>query len=167
MTALATTVGTVIPCGYNIGILNSPQKVLPNWYKALYYCYFFYCSILTIYSWQIIENFCNASLLDHYGVQVEKTPLELLWSAVVSIFLVGGGIGAVLGGPIADRLGRWSRDIKIGNWHKLMNWFMQEKCLIAHHNFEYCSRCAFWDVRIRQFGWNAPTGQTRCWFCRR
>ncbi|XP_046649866.1 solute carrier family 2, facilitated glucose transporter member 3-like [Daphnia pulicaria] len=80
VTAAATTVGTVIPAGYNIGILNSPQ--------------------------QIIVDFCNASILHNYGTVIEETPLELLWAFVVSIFLIGGGLGAFIAGSIANRIGR-------------------------------------------------------------
>ena len=38
--------------------------------------------------------------------QVDDTPLELLWAFVVSIFLIGAGIGAMAGGPIANKFGR-------------------------------------------------------------
>lgn len=55
---------------------------------------------------QVIENFCNSSLLYRYGLEIEETPLELLWSFVVSIFLIGGGLGALFGGPIANGIGR-------------------------------------------------------------
>ncbi|XP_032776899.2 solute carrier family 2, facilitated glucose transporter member 1 [Daphnia magna] len=80
VTAVATTLGTVIPAGYNIGILNSPQ--------------------------QVIVDFCNSSILHTYGTAIEETPLELLWAFVVSIFLIGGGMGALMGGSIANRIGR-------------------------------------------------------------
>lgn len=80
LTAIATFFGTVFPAGFNIGILNSPQ--------------------------QIIKDFCNSSVLLTYGIQIDDTPLELLWSFVVSIFLIGALIGALAGGPIANRVGR-------------------------------------------------------------
>ena len=51
-------------------------------------------------------EFCNASTLQAYGVSLEKQPLELLWSFVVSIFLIGAGIGAFLAGSLANRIGR-------------------------------------------------------------
>ena len=51
-------------------------------------------------------EFCNASILQAYGVSLEKQPLELLWSFVVSIFLIGAGIGAFLAGSLANRIGR-------------------------------------------------------------
>ena len=37
---------------------------------------------------------------------MEETPLNLLWSFVVSIFLIGGCFGAFMGGPIANKIGR-------------------------------------------------------------
>ncbi len=51
-------------------------------------------------------EFCNASILQSYGVSLEPQPLELLWSFVVSIFLIGAGIGAFLAGSLANRIGR-------------------------------------------------------------
>ena len=55
---------------------------------------------------QIIKDFCNASVLHNHGTIIEETPLELLWANIVSIFLLGGGVGAVLGGSIANKIGR-------------------------------------------------------------
>jgi MFS family permease len=51
-------------------------------------------------------DFCNASILHNYGTVIEETPLELLWAFVVSIFLIGGGLGAFIAGSIANRIGR-------------------------------------------------------------
>lgn len=80
ITAIATTLGTTFPAGYNMGILNAPQN--------------------------IITVFCNESVFNSYGTVMEETPLNLLWSFVVSIFLIGGCFGALLGGPIANKIGR-------------------------------------------------------------
>lgn len=55
---------------------------------------------------QIIVDFCNDSIQHTYGTIIEETPLELLWSFVVSIFLIGAGVGALMGGSIANRMGR-------------------------------------------------------------
>ena len=55
---------------------------------------------------QIIIDFCNGSVLHTYGTAIEETPLNLLWSFVVSIFLIGGCVGALMGGPIANEFGR-------------------------------------------------------------
>jgi len=80
LTAVATTLGTAFPAGYNMGILNAPQD--------------------------IITKFCNESIFITYGTVMEETPLNLLWSFVVSIFLIGGCFGALMGGPIANKIGR-------------------------------------------------------------
>jgi len=80
LTAVAAMLGTALPAGYNMGILNAPQN--------------------------IIIDFCNGSVLHTYGTAIEETPLNLLWSFVVSIFLIGGCVGALMGGPIANEFGR-------------------------------------------------------------
>jgi len=80
LTAVATILGTAFPAGYNMGILNAPQD--------------------------IITKFCNESIFNTYGTVMEETPLNLLWSFVVSIFLIGGCFGAFMGGPIANKIGR-------------------------------------------------------------
>lgn len=55
---------------------------------------------------QIIVDFCNASIFLTHGTVVGETPLELLWAFVVSIFLMGGCLGALMAGPVANRFGR-------------------------------------------------------------
>lgn len=42
----------------------------------------------------------------HYDVHLTDGQLDLLWSGVVSVFVVGGMAGAMSGGWAADRLGR-------------------------------------------------------------
>lgn len=55
---------------------------------------------------QIIANFCNESMYTRYGASLSGGQLEFLWSAVVSIFLIGGAVGSLGGSWLADRVGR-------------------------------------------------------------
>lgn len=55
---------------------------------------------------QIIKAFCNDSVFEKYEIILNNGQLELLWSSVVSIFLVGGAIGSLAGSLLADRIGR-------------------------------------------------------------
>lgn len=54
----------------------------------------------------MIKPFCNHSVYDRYGLVLSPSQLDLLWSSIVSIFLVGGAIGSLGGSSIADSLGR-------------------------------------------------------------
>lgn len=66
--------------GYNIGVINSPADYMQTW--------------------------CNKTLHDLYGVVLTFDELQTLWSAVVSIFLIGGCLGSLVGSWLADRFGR-------------------------------------------------------------
>ena len=48
----------------------------------------------------------NASVARDFGYVLDTTSLELVWSAVVAVFLVGATAGAMLGGTVADLIGR-------------------------------------------------------------
>lgn len=80
VTGVATTIGSSIPVGYNIGVMNTPAH--------------------------IIREFCNATVADRFGVSMGPSHLEILWSAIVSVFLIGGVTGSLSGGWVADRFGR-------------------------------------------------------------
>ncbi|XP_021917078.1 solute carrier family 2, facilitated glucose transporter member 3-like isoform X4 [Zootermopsis nevadensis] len=80
LTGVATTLGSSIPVGYNIGVMNTPAH--------------------------IIRDFCNGTVADHYGISMGPSQLNILWSIIVSIFLVGGVTGSLSGGWVADRFGR-------------------------------------------------------------
>jgi MFS family permease len=58
------------------------------------------------FSVQIIREFCNATVADRYGITMGPSQLNILWSIIVSIFLVGGVTGSLSGGWVADRFGR-------------------------------------------------------------
>lgn len=78
--AFASTFGTSVPVGYNIGVINAPAVHVRAW--------------------------CNQTVYERYGVELSSGQLEVLWSTIVSIFLVGGAVGSLGGAWIADRLGR-------------------------------------------------------------
>ncbi|KYB25426.1 solute carrier family 2, facilitated glucose transporter member 1 isoform X2 [Tribolium castaneum] len=80
LAGVATTIGSSLPVGYNIGVVNSPAGV--------------------------IKLFCNQSVLNHYGVVLHEGGLDFLWSTIVAIFLVGGTIGSLGGSFFADKAGR-------------------------------------------------------------
>ncbi|KAJ9583498.1 hypothetical protein L9F63_022161, partial [Diploptera punctata] len=80
LTGVATTAGSCLPVGYNIGVMNTPAH--------------------------IIREFCNASVSARYGIELGPSQLNILWSIIVSIFLVGGVTGSLSGGWVADRFGR-------------------------------------------------------------
>lgn len=72
--------GSAVPAGFNIGVLNNAAN--------------------------LIEAFCNASIKERYDVDVSQNNLKIIWSTVVSIFLIGGAVGSFFGSWVADRYGR-------------------------------------------------------------
>lgn len=53
-----------------------------------------------------MKAFCNESIRQHYGNQLSDNGLNILWSAVVSIFLIGGVSGSLTSSFFANKLGR-------------------------------------------------------------
>ncbi|XP_037714859.1 solute carrier family 2, facilitated glucose transporter member 1 [Drosophila subpulchrella] len=78
--AIGSSIGAAVPVGYCTGVMNSPAEVMRSW--------------------------CNETLIARYDLDLGESGLELLWSALVSIFLVGGAIGSVVGATMANRYGR-------------------------------------------------------------
>lgn len=74
------TIGTAIPVGYNLGVTNSPAEYIQKW--------------------------CNQSLIDQYDLHLTSDGLQILWSAIVSIFTIGGCIGSIVAAFLADKFGR-------------------------------------------------------------
>ncbi|KAJ8948601.1 hypothetical protein NQ318_007605 [Aromia moschata] len=72
--------GLSLPVGYNIGVVNTPAAV--------------------------IKAFCNESVHTRYGSVLDQVQLDFLWSAIVSIFLVGAAVGSLGGSVLADKIGR-------------------------------------------------------------
>lgn len=77
---IVTTIGASLPVGYNIGVINAPAD--------------------------IIKAFLNKCIVSRYGTALTHGQLNILWSTVVSVFLVGGVTGSLTGSWLADRIGR-------------------------------------------------------------
>jgi len=55
---------------------------------------------------QLIVEFFNETYAERYGTPVSQGTLTLLWSATTALFIPGGMIGSLLGGWMADTIGR-------------------------------------------------------------
>ncbi|XP_026178578.1 solute carrier family 2, facilitated glucose transporter member 11b isoform X1 [Mastacembelus armatus] len=80
LAACAACIGGTFQYGYNISIINAP----------------------TMY----VHNFINQTWRDRYQTNISEDVLTLLWSTIVSIFTLGGLIGATIGGTLSVKLGR-------------------------------------------------------------
>ncbi|XP_051562716.1 solute carrier family 2, facilitated glucose transporter member 11 [Myxocyprinus asiaticus] len=76
----STAIGGTLQYGYNLAIMNAP----------------------TVY----IQNFLNETFLERWGMQLEVYEITLIWTFIVSIFSLGGFIGALVAGPMSIRFGR-------------------------------------------------------------
>lgn len=75
----ATFLTCSLPAGYNLGVVNTPQDIL--------------------------KNFCNESLINKsYNLTTDQ--IDLLWSAIVSIFLIGAMIGSAFSAWSSSLIGR-------------------------------------------------------------
>ncbi|XP_021375505.1 solute carrier family 2, facilitated glucose transporter member 3-like [Mizuhopecten yessoensis] len=74
------TLGSSFVVGYNTGVLNEPAEVIQDFYNSTYY--------------------------NRNGEYMSSSLLTLLWSFTVSIFAIGGMIGGLSGGYVANRFGR-------------------------------------------------------------
>ncbi|KAK7867028.1 hypothetical protein R5R35_005672 [Gryllus longicercus] len=77
---MVSILGSSVPVGYNIGVMNTPAH--------------------------IIREFCNATVFETYGINMSPAGMNVLWSSIVSIFILGGIIGSLCGGWVADLVGR-------------------------------------------------------------
>ncbi|XP_039491950.1 solute carrier family 2, facilitated glucose transporter member 1 isoform X1 [Drosophila santomea] len=77
---VSITVGTVIPVGYAFGVVNAPYAFIRSW---------------------IVE-----SALTRYSSRLGDSQVTIMMSAVVSIFLIGGMLGAPFAPIFSARLGR-------------------------------------------------------------
>ena len=53
-----------------------------------------------------IEQFLNQTFKERYGIQLTKNTMSTYFSLAVSIFMVGGIVGALLAGMVANKCGR-------------------------------------------------------------
>ncbi|XP_012169380.1 solute carrier family 2, facilitated glucose transporter member 3 isoform X2 [Bombus terrestris] len=80
LAAVTCCLGSAVPAGFNIGVLNNAAH--------------------------LVGAFCNESIRERYGMDVSENGLKIVWSSVVSIFLIGGAAGSFLSSWVADRYGR-------------------------------------------------------------
>nr|XP_023676408.1 solute carrier family 2, facilitated glucose transporter member 11-like [Paramormyrops kingsleyae] len=79
-TVCSAAIGGTFQYGYNIAIINAPTVDI--------------CRFINDTSWE------------RWAVALESYQVNLFWSFIVSIFSVGGLLGALLAGPMAIRFGR-------------------------------------------------------------
>ncbi|XP_014102926.2 solute carrier family 2, facilitated glucose transporter member 1 [Bactrocera oleae] len=82
------TIGSAIPAGYCVGVMNSPAEFMRSW--------------------------CHQTLIERYDWHLGEMGNNILWSTIVSIFLVGGAIGSLTGAKVANRFGRRSSFLYCG-----------------------------------------------------
>uniref|UniRef100_A0A8D0GFT5 Solute carrier family 2 member 11 n=1 Tax=Sphenodon punctatus TaxID=8508 RepID=A0A8D0GFT5_SPHPU len=80
LTVCAAGIGGTFQYGYNISIINAP----------------------TTY----IQTFMNETWRERTGMPLESHVILLLWSFIVSVYPLGGLVGAIIAGPMAIKLGR-------------------------------------------------------------
>jgi len=61
-----------------------------------------------------MQSFCNDSIRERYNVQLSSHELQILWSAIVSVFLIGGMSGSLIASWLSDRFGRKGA-LRVGN----------------------------------------------------
>lgn len=88
LAAATCGIGSAIPAGMNIAVINNSAKLL--------------------------KNFCNESIKKEYNIDLTDRQLTFVWSCVVSIFLAGGVTGSLITSWIADKYGRKGA-LAIGN----------------------------------------------------
>ncbi|XP_068178059.1 solute carrier family 2 member 15b [Antennarius striatus] len=78
--AFLSSFGSSMLYGYNLAVVNSPA--------------------------QFIKNFYNETLMENYSWNVDEDLLTVLYSLTVSVFAIGGMIGALLVGRLVTKYGR-------------------------------------------------------------
>ncbi|XP_068607064.1 solute carrier family 2 member 15b [Brachionichthys hirsutus] len=78
--AFLSSFGGSMPCGYNLAVVNSPA--------------------------QFIKKFYNETLMENYSWTPDEEVITILYSLTVSIFAIGGMIGALLVGRLVTKYGR-------------------------------------------------------------
>lgn len=61
-----------------------------------------------------MQSFCNNSIRERYNVQLSSYELQILWSAIVSVFLIGGVAGSLIASWLSDKFGRKGA-LSVGN----------------------------------------------------
>jgi len=76
----AAAIGSAFQHGYNTGVVNAPQV--------------------------IVSQFINETYHERFGNYPLESRIKLIYSIIVSLFCIGGMIGALMTGFVADRFGR-------------------------------------------------------------
>lgn len=77
---MASALGSAFQHGYNTGVVNAPQT--------------------------LVEAFINATYHERFGEYASEQSIDVIYSLVVSMFCVGGMLGALATAYVAERLGR-------------------------------------------------------------
>ncbi|KAM8865380.1 solute carrier family 2, facilitated glucose transporter member 11b isoform 1-T1 [Synchiropus picturatus] len=80
MAMFAAGIGGTFQYGYNISVINAPTMS--------------------------VQRFINQTWQDRYQTAISEKVVTLLWSVIVSIFTLGGLMGALLGGTLSVKMGR-------------------------------------------------------------
>ncbi|KAH8276480.1 hypothetical protein KR026_000227 [Drosophila bipectinata] len=80
LVCLTVTLGTTIPVGYFFGVLNAPAEIIKKW--------------------------CQDILASEYDTIVTSSQLDILWTSIVSIYLIGGICGSCFSALCSDKYGR-------------------------------------------------------------
>lgn len=99
----------VIPARKLLGVfwvLNSVSfSCIPKVWGFLAFWGFLHIFLLCFF-FQYIKKFYNETWERRYGFSMDEGTLTLLWSVTVSIFAIGGFVGAIIVTPIVKFFGR-------------------------------------------------------------
>ncbi|KAM9716284.1 solute carrier family 2, facilitated glucose transporter member 11-like isoform 1-T1 [Menidia menidia] len=104
LTVCSAAIGGTFQYGYNISIMNAP----------------------TTY----IQNFINDTYADRWGESLTSPQVTLAWTVIVSVFSLGGLLGALLAGPMAVRFGR-KKSLLLNNSFLLVGAVLVLTCKVA------------------------------------
>ncbi|XP_077385426.1 solute carrier family 2, facilitated glucose transporter member 11-like isoform X2 [Festucalex cinctus] len=76
----SAAIGGTLQYGYNLAIMNAPTT--------------------------FIQTFINETFVERWAIQLENYQVTLVWTVIVSIFSLGGLVGAIIAGPMSIRFGR-------------------------------------------------------------
>ncbi|XP_053647118.2 solute carrier family 2, facilitated glucose transporter member 5 isoform X2 [Cherax quadricarinatus] len=89
VSVVTTMLGSCLPAGYCIGVINTPQEIIRSWVKSV--------------------------ILEKYNSELSLTQEVSLWSVIVAIFVAGATIGSSFGAGLADRIGRRA-SLLVNHW---------------------------------------------------
>ncbi|XP_037107938.1 solute carrier family 2, facilitated glucose transporter member 11 [Syngnathus acus] len=76
----SAAIGGTLQYGYNLAIMNAPNT--------------------------FIQTFINETFMERWAIQLEDYQVTLVWTIIVSIFSLGGLVGAIIAGPMSICFGR-------------------------------------------------------------